>query len=173
VKREHLALILGSLATSTIIFPINVYVYIYIEVPYPVDVAHETWGSHSTVLLRNTHLEEKDRKKEEMFKEIDCSLGKFISYSFRHMYNETEMPMFAIRQSYVQFSMTIFIVYPAVYITHQSSFSNTRLHLIHSMWEDRYMLLFNYYYIIYIHYISLESDYNIIEREFNRERDKE
>ncbi len=104
---------------------------------------------------------------------MDHSLGIFVSYSFRHVHNKAEMPMFAIRQLYVQFSMTIFPVSPTVYTTHRSIYSNIRLYLIHSMLADSYMLLFNYtvasYIYRYVYYAALESHYNTIEREFDKD----
>ncbi len=69
--------------------------------------------------------QKKKREREKMFKEMNQSLGIFVSYSFKHMFNKIEMPIFAIRQLYVQFSMTICTIFPTVYTTHQSSLRYT------------------------------------------------
>ena len=88
------------------------------------------------------------------------SLGIFVSYSFRHMFNKIEMPIFAIRRLYVQFSMTICAIFPTVYNTQRSNFSYSHLYLLHSMLTDWYMLLFNYTItscicILYLHLNSI------------------
>jgi hypothetical protein len=104
---------------------------------------------------------------------MDQSLGIFVSYSFRHMFNKIEMPISAIRQLYVQFSMTICTITPTVYSTHRSNFSYRHLYLLHSTLADCYMLLFNYtitsYIYIFVYYITLEFHYNPIEREFDKD----
>ena len=71
------------------------------------------------------------------------------------------MSMFAIRQLYVQFSMTIFIISPTVYTTQQSNLSDSYLYLIHGTLADWYMLLFNFtiasymYTILYLNSITI------------------
>jgi hypothetical protein len=81
--------------------------YVYIRLMSPTRYTNHVF----TVLLENTHL----GRRENVQKEMDYSLGKFISYySPRHMHIETKMPMFTIRQLYVQFTMTIINTFPTV-----------------------------------------------------------
>ena len=77
-----------------------------------------------------------------MFKEMVQSFGIFVSYSSKK--KMSEMAIFAIRQSDVQFSMTILLISPTVYTTHQSSIVDRYLYLQHSILTNWYLLLFDH-----------------------------
>lgn len=99
------------------------------------------------VLLEDIHLEESDRKSANMFKEMIHSLGIFVSYSSKKKKNE--MANLAIRQSYVQFSMTIFFhlsqcVCVCIPLIDRSNVVDSYLYLLHSTLTNWYMLLFNH-----------------------------
>lgn len=84
------------------------------------------WGSRSCIFCWKAHLEG-EKKTRTKFKAIDCSSGKFVSYSFRHMNNESEMPILAISRSSEQDSLSVF---PAV-------FSDRFRHRRHRIWSNR------------------------------------
>ncbi len=66
------------------------------------------YGSRFCCFIRNIHLGEEGK----LFKEIDYSLGKFVSYSLRHIPIEIRMAMITTKQLYVQFTMTIINTFP-------------------------------------------------------------
>ncbi len=148
---------------------LNKCVFIYIEVAYPVDVAHETWGSHSTILLRNTHLEEKKRR---------CSKKWIVPWG-NSSHILSDICTTRLKCQYLPLDNRMFNsawLFPSWLLLCLSLISLALVILACISYTACGKIGICYYLTtitLYIHYISLESDYNIIEREFNRERDRE